>query len=102
VSASSDLVVLDVVKHKSGQRRLRDGIIPEEAILRAVAEYVPLDCFEEARSLYYEAQSGNKVAQFIVGMALRKQNYAEVGETWLQLSADQGFDPARQQLKKAG
>lgn len=90
------------VKHRSGKSSLHKLIVPHEEILKAVAQYVPLDDLEEARSVYTEAQRGNKVAEFIVGMALLKAHHKDAAEGWLGLSAEQGFEPAKQHLKKAG
>lgn len=87
---------------QNSHRNLRRLIAPEEEILKAVLNHVALNDLEEARSIYYEAQRGNKVAQFIVAMSLLKAGREESAEVWFQSSAAQGFEPAKQHLKKAG
>jgi hypothetical protein len=90
------------VKQGSGNSNFRKLIIPEEEILQAITHHVSLDAIDEARSIYQEALLGNKVAEFIVGMALMKTDHKELGEAWLGLSADKGFEPAIEHLRKAG
>jgi hypothetical protein len=92
----------ELVKRKSPVRSLHQLIIPDDDILQAISDYVPLDDVEEGRAVYAEAQCGNKVAEFIIGMALLKANRKEAARTWLGLSAEQGFGPAIQHLKMAG
>lgn len=82
--------------------RLHKLIITDDEILRAITAHVGLDDWLEARSVYVEAQKGNMVAQFIVDLALQKAGRDEVAQAWLSLSAEQGFGPAKQHLKKAG
>ena len=77
-------------------------IIPEDDIQRAIAAHVGLDDPQEAHSVYVEAQKGNMVAQFIVGLALQKAGRDEIAQAWLSLSAEQGFGPAKHHLRKAG
>lgn len=76
-------------------------IVPEQDILNAVVEYTLFDDREDARSIYDEAQRGNAVAQYIVGMSLVTAGYRGIGEAWLKLSAQQGFRPAEEKLRKA-
>ncbi len=92
---------LDHTEHSPG-RRLHRLVVPEREILRAVLSHVKLDDLDEAHHIYQEAQKGNKVAQFIVGMALRKVGREDAAEIWFGLSAEQGFEPAIQHLRKAG
>ncbi len=66
-----------------------------QRLLAAVVEHVALDSFEEARPICDEAQMGNKVAQYIVGMALLKTD-RRAAEAWLEMSAQQGYVPALQ------
>lgn len=80
---------------------VRRLITSDEEILRAVFNHVGLESMEEARPIYAEARKGNKVAQFIVGIALVKAGREEAAQIWLDSSAAQGFEPAKEH-KKAG
>ena len=76
-------------------------VLPTKEIVAAVTHYGALDD-EEAGAICEEARGGNRVAQFIVGMALLSTTHRESANTWLRLSAQQGFGPARQELAKIG
>ena len=65
-----------------------------QQLLSAVINYVALDS-DEAMRICEEARSGNKVAQYIVGVALLRESEATAAEKWLHLSANQGYEPAR-------
>ena len=82
--------------------KLHKLIASNEEILRALLNHVGLDSLEEAEPIYAEAKEGNKVARFIVGMALQKAGREEVAKIWFGLSAAQGFEPANDYLKRAG
>jgi hypothetical protein len=75
--------------------------LSDEEILKAILHHVSLDDLEEARAVYDEALRGNRVAQFIVGMSLLKAKHPDAANVWLQLSAEQGFEPATHHLRKA-
>lgn len=77
-------------------------LISDQEILQAISTYVALNDLEEARSVYEEAQRGNRIAQFIVGNALLTTNHVAVARAWLRLSAHQGFSPALQRLEVGG
>ena len=78
-------------------RSFEKVVLPDELIVNAVTAYV---CVQraEGRAVYDEARGGNKIAEYIVGMALLKAEYSEFGQAWLKLSADLGFEPAAQEL----
>ena len=61
--------------------------------LKAIAEYLRLTSFDGARSFYEEAIAGNKVAQYIVAVALHKSGRDEAAKIWFDLSTAQGFIP---------
>ncbi|MDT8069403.1 MAG: hypothetical protein ROO76_14660 [Terriglobia bacterium] len=82
--------------------KLHRLITSDEEILKAVVNHVGLDSSEEAQAIYAEARRGNQVGQFIVGMALLKAGREEAATPWFDLSAAQGFEPAKQHLRKAG
>lgn len=65
-----------------------------QQLLSAVSNYVALGS-DEAGRICEEAQSGNRVAQYIVGVALLRENCATAAEGWLHLSANQGYEPAQ-------
>ncbi len=83
------------MRHQADSQEL---LISDQEILQAISSYVALGSIEEARSVYAEAQCGNRIAQFIVGNALLATNRFTVGRAWLRLSAQQGFSPALQRL----
>ncbi len=89
-----------IVSHEvsSAPSRLRSD--PDETVV-AIRTYIGLESRAEASAIYAEAQSGNRVAQFIVGMALQKSG-GPGAEDWLRLSADQDFEPAQNHLEEAG
>jgi len=66
-----------------------------QQLLSAITDYIGLDTVEDSRQLCEEAQVGNKVAQYIVGMALAKVDELD-SERWLRMSALQGYEPAIQ------
>ena len=90
-----------VKNRNSAVQDLKKLITPNEVILQAISNYVSLDSLEEARSIHQEATKGNKVAQFIVGVSLQKMGRREAGDAWLNLSANQGFAPAKLHLEDA-
>ena len=73
---------------------------PEET-LTAIKSYIGLDVRDEAGAIYTEAENGDRVAQFIVGMALRRSGRPGA-KAWLRLSAEQDFEPAQNHLEETG
>jgi len=69
----------------------------QEEEITAVKNYMCFDSRDEADAIYAQAQNGNPVAQFIVGMALQSSGRPEAN-AWLRLSAEQGFGPAQHHL----
>lgn len=73
---------------------------PDE-IVAALTSYIGLDSRDEAAAIYAEAQKENKVAQFIVGMALQRSGRSGA-EDWFRLSAERDFQPAQNHLQETG
>ena len=67
--------------------------ICSQQLLAAVINYVEVDA-DEADEICQEAVSGNMAAQYIVGVALLRENRCAASEYWLHLSANQGYGPA--------
>lgn len=67
--------------------------ICSQFLLSAVMNYVGFDS-EDAIRICEEAQLGNKVAQYILGIALLRVDRLADSEQWLHLSAEQGYEPA--------
>lgn len=94
---------LGVIKVKKRPKfgNWRKVVLPTEDVVAAVTQHTSLDN-EEGNAICEEARRGNKVAQYIVGMALLKAEHPESARAWLQASAEQGFEPAQKYLLKAG
>lgn len=79
-------------RHHPGHKSQKN-INRYQETLKAIAKYLRLNCFDGARSFYEEAIAGNKVAQYIVAVALHKAGRDEAARIWFDLSAAQGFKP---------
>ena len=75
---------------------LRNVVLSNEEIAEAIMQYSSFNR-EEGCAICREARRGNRVAQCIVGMALLKAHHS-AAKDWLQLSAEQDFEPAKRQL----
>ena len=84
---------------KFGFHKSRECILPEQQLLEAIAKQLKFERPDEVRSVLNEARRGNKVAQYIVGIALQGTRQFAAADGWLELSADQGYEPAKLHLR---